>query len=186
MGKMPKEQQMLVVGLILAIVGIYGYWTYLLSPTQQQIAERKVTLAGLNEKIEEAERQARRLPALQNELSGLQAELSTLEQQLPKDKDVPNIIRVLTREALQQNLQFVSLIPKDASRQQYFEIIPFDVQFIGTLHALGRFLASMGQQDRIFAAQNVSMTAQGGAQNEITGLVTLSIKLTLQTYAYAG
>src|SRR5262245_9235513 len=127
MGKLTKQQQQMLV-LVVAFVfgGGYVYWNYMLKPTLENIKTRQVKYNDLIAKSETAERQARRLPALQQELAALQVELSSLEKQLPKDKDIPNIIRTLTREALQENLQFARFGPKPPSRQQFFEIIPFD------------------------------------------------------------
>ena len=157
----------------------------MLKPTLSDINTRETKYKDLIAKIETAERQARRLPALQNELAALQVELSSLEKQLPKDKDVPNIIRTLTREALQEGLTFSRLSPKAAARQQYFDIIPFDLSFTGTLHSFARFLASLGQQDRIFQAQNITLSPSG-VQSDTQGFTILNIQLTIQTYAYSG
>ena len=165
--------------------GGYFYWNFMLKPTMASIREREEKYQDLLTKISTAERQARRLPALQSELAKLQLDLTSLEKQLPKDKDIPNIIRILTREAIQQGLQFVRLSPKPQNKQQYFEIIPFELQFTGNMHALARFLASLGQQDRIFQAQNISLAPAGG-QSESQGVVNLNINLTIQTYSYAG
>ncbi|MCG3203906.1 MAG: hypothetical protein KCHDKBKB_00583 [Elusimicrobia bacterium] len=187
MGKLTKQQQNLIVMLVLFIGGGgYVYWNYMLKPALQNIATRKEKYAELVSKIETAERQARRLPALQNELAKLEADLINLEKQLPKDKDVPNILRILTREAIQEGLQFMRLAPKPLNKQEFFEIIPFDLQFTGTVHALARFLTSLGQQDRIFQAQNISLTPGGGTQGEQQGVVNLNMNLTIQTYSYAG
>ncbi len=187
MGKLSKQQQqMIVAGLLFLVGGGYIYWNYMLKPTLENIRTREAKYQDLLAKIDSAERQARRLPALQNELASLQLELASLEKQLPKDKDLPNIIRTLTREAIQENLQFVQLDPQKPSKQQYFEILPFNVKFSGTLHALARFLASLGQQDRIFQAQNVMLVPGGNQSDSSQGIVSLSISLTIQTYAYAG
>ncbi len=186
MGKLTKQQQQIVVFVAMFVIGGgYFYWSYMLKPTLENIHQREQKYQELLAKIDTAERQARRLPALQNELALLQQDLTALEKQLPKDKDIPNILRILTREAIQESMQFVRLSPRPATRQQYFEIIPFDIQFTGTLHSLARFLTSLGQQDRIFQAQNISLTP-AGSQSDPQGLVPLTINLTIQTYAYAG
>jgi type IV pilus assembly protein PilO len=183
MGKLTKQQQQLVAILLLFVVGGgYVYWNYMLKPTMAQITEREARYKDLTAKIETAERQARRLPALQLEYATLQQDLSLLEKQLPTDKDLPNIIRVLTRQALQENLQFTKLAPKPSVKQEYFEIIPFDVQFSGTLQSLARFLASLGQQDRIFQAQNLNLTVISSAEPQLGTM--LNISLLIQTYAY--
>lgn len=188
MGKLSKQQQqILIIAVVFVIGGGYVYWNYMLKPTLENIRVREQKHAELVAKIESAERQARRLPALQNELAMLQLDLSSVEKQLPKDKDMPNIIRLLTREALQEDLQFSSLAPKPSSKQQYFDIIPFDLRLVGNLQSLARFLASLGQQDRIFQAQNITLTPAGGAQSDAAqGVMPLNISLTIQTYSYAG
>jgi type IV pilus assembly protein PilO len=183
--KMNQQQQMMVVASLIIVGGLYVYWTYLLKPTMDKIKTQQQTYQELVQKIETAERQARRLPVLQQELAKLQGDLSQMEKQLPKDKDLPNILRTLTREAVQEDLAFARLAPKPPQRQQYFEIIPFDVQFTGTLHSLARFLASLGQQDRIFQASNISLSP-AGANTENSGVTNLNINLSIQTYAYAG
>jgi len=184
-GKMTQQQQTMVAVVLFAVGGLYVYWNYLLKPTMAKIDANAATYNDLKAKIETAERQSRRLPALQNELAKLQVELSGLETQLPKDKDLPNILRTLTREAQNENLQFTRLAPKASQKQQYFEIIPFDAGFSGSLHNLARFLAALGQQDRIFSAQNITLAPSGTSAAD-TGVATLSITLTIQTYAYAG
>jgi len=183
-GKMTQQQQTMVVAMLFSAFVLYGYWNYLLKPTNQRIERDTATYADLRAKIETAERQSRRLPALQNELARLQVELAAMESQLPKDKDLPNILRTLTREAQQQELVFSRLAPKPSQKQQYFEIIPFDATFTGSLHSLARFLASLGQQERIFSAQNITLSPAGASSD--TGVANLNITLTIQTYAYAG
>ncbi len=186
MGKLTKQQQQILV-LIIAFVlgGGYTYWNYMLKPTLQKISVNQEKYKDLTAKVETAERQSRRLPALQAEVEKLRVELASLEKQLPKDKDIPNILRILTREALQESMEFNRLAPKPIIRQTYFEIIPFDLQFTGTLHSLARFLASLGQQDRIFQTQNISLVP-GGSSAESAGFTRLIITLTIQTYAYTG
>lgn len=185
MGKLTKQQQQ-TIGLIVMVVvgGGYFYWNYMLKPTMKSIRENQVKYEDLLAKIKTAENQAKRLPALQNELAKLELDLASLEKQLPKGKDLPNIIRILTREAVQEGLSFVRFGPKAPIKQQFFEVIPFDIQFTGTVHALARFLASLGQQDRIFQAQNISLVPTGSSDQQ--GVVNLNMTLTIQTYSYAG
>ncbi|OVE77256.1 hypothetical protein BVX98_03200 [bacterium F11] len=186
MGKnLTKEQQVMLVIVVCIIGGIYFYWAKLLKPTRETINTREQKLAGLVKKIEQAEMQSRRLPALRNELEKLQTELSSLEKQLPRDKDLPNIIRTLTTEAIRENLEFSNVNPGKPAGQQYFEIIPFNISFEGSIHGLARFLASLGQQERIFKASNITLSPKGGGI-AIDGGQLLSIKLNIETYAYKG
>jgi type IV pilus assembly protein PilO len=165
------------------VFGLYAYTNYLLKPTLADISAKKTQLADLTAKIETAERQARRLPALKADKEKLEKELASLEKQLPRDQDKPNIIRALTREALQENMEFERLAPRPIETRDFFQIIPFDIQFSGTLQSLARFLSSLGQQDRIFQAQGIKLTPKSGADS---GLMMLSISFVIQTYAYTA
>jgi type IV pilus assembly protein PilO len=187
MGKLSKQQQqMIALVLIFVFGGGYVYFNYFLNPTREKIKEREVKLTDLVGQIENAERQARRLPQLQAEYAQLQTLLSSLEKQLPTDKDLPGILRVVTREAATENLVFVSLKPNEPKRDQsgYFEVLDFEVQMTGSLQSFVRFMSSLGQQDRIFQFERLSLVGSG--QGEGSGLVNLNLTFTLKTYAYVG
>jgi len=185
MGKLTKQQQTLIAAVAGFAFFLYAYFTYLLNPTLADIKTKQASLQDLTQKIENAERQARRLPALMAEKEQLEKDLVRLEGQLPRDQDRPNILRALTREAIQENLDFERIVPKTVEPREFFQVIPFEITFVGNLHGLARFLASLGQQDRIFQAQNIQLTPRGSITDG-GGLIPLSITLVIQTYAYSG
>jgi len=184
-GNLNKQQQQMIAFAIILVVGLYFYWGKMLKPTLADIKQSRIKYEDLYAKAENARLQAVRLPALQSELEKLRTELRDLEKQLPTDKDLPSIIRIITREAQQENIDFARMTPKDHARQNFFEVIPFDLQLTGSLHSLARFLASLGQQDRIFQAQNIRLQPLGQV-NELAGMIILNITLSIQTYAYSG
>jgi type IV pilus assembly protein PilO len=185
MGKISKEQQVIVAVVVGLLFLGYFYWTSMLSPTLKAIDQKKVTLADLEAKVAHAEQQAKRLPALQRELEQLQIELAVLEKQLPTAKDMPGVLRIVTREALQENVNFVSLRPLEPRREGFFDVLDFEVAMTGGLTSFVRFIASLGQQDRIFQIEQVRMGLSGQATDS-TGAPTLNINFLLKTYAYAG
>ena len=188
MGKLTKQQQQMIVFLLVGVFGGgYIYFNYLLGPTLKSITERKAKYAGLVQQIEVAERQARRLPQLQAEYAQLQIQLSSIEKQLPTDKDIPGILRTVTRGALDENLGFVSLKPNDPTRDKsnYFDVLEFEIQMVGSLQSFVRFMASLGQQDRIFQFEKLIVTNQAGSLDQ-ADLMKLNINFTLKTYAYVG
>lgn len=185
MGKLTKQQQQLLAMAILFIFGGgYVYLNFMLKPTLAKIRENKTRLEDLIRQIEQAEQQAKRLPQLQAEYAQLQLQLETMEKQLPTDKDIPGVLRIVTREAMQENLAFVSLKPNDPRRDpsNFFDVLEFEVQMNGPLQAFVRFMASLGQQERIFQFERLSLTVN----STDTGLANLSINFLLKTYAYAG
>ncbi len=185
MGKITKQQQALLLAVVAVVFGAYGYWHYLLKPTLEQINQKESAYKDLLQKIETAEGKSRRLPALKNELEKLQVELLSMEKQLPTDKDIPGILRILTREALTENLNFVSLRPVDPKRDGFFDVLEFEISMTGSLHTFIRFMSSLGQQDRIFQFGRLSLTG-GGPVPEGQSSVPLGISFVIKTYAYVG
>jgi Tfp pilus assembly protein PilO len=179
-----KQQQTIVLIVMLVVGGGWAYWNYMLKPTFSEIKEKKSRLEKLKNDIAKAERQARRLPALKHEKEKLSQELEKLEKQLPRGKDVPNIIRTISREAIQENLIFQSLDPQANTQRNFFEIIPFKISMKGELNSLVRFLSSLGQGERIFKAENFTFAPIGSSEE--MGIMQLNIGFTLLTYAYTG
>ena len=185
MGKsLTKEQQYMIVGLVVLIGCLYAYWNYLLNPTMQKIVEQEKKHKSLVSQIEKAKRQAKRLPALKNQSEKLERDLAKLEKQLPKGTDMPNILRTITREAMRENLEFSKIAPAGNKRRTYFESIPFSLAISGGLHSVVRFLAAMGQQERIFQASDLKL--RPGGKSIDGGKTNLKIDLKLETYAYRG
>jgi type IV pilus assembly protein PilO len=184
MGKLTKEQQQMIAVAICLVFGVYAYFTYLLKPTLHQISERRTKLAALTQQIEVARQKANQLPALRAEYEALQIELNAMEKQLPKEKDLPGILRIITREALTENVSFSTLRPIDPKKDPsgLFDVIEFEVSVTGELHSFVRFMASLGQQDRIFQFDRVSLVMG----NQQDGNPTVNVNFTLKTYAYAG
>ena len=185
MNKLSKEQQIIIGCLIGFVVIVYMYWSYLMKPILNDIQTKQTKLDSLQAQVDQAERQAKRLPALKSELEKLEIELSSLEKQLPTAKDIPGIIRIITKEANAQSINFVSMRPLDPRRDQYFDVISFDMSMTATLNNLAHFLASLGQQDRIFQIEQVKLSG-GGQPGKGGGSPSLNVNFLLKTYAYAG
>lgn len=184
MPKMTKDQQILVVVAFGFIVFCYFYWGNFLKPTMSVINEREKKLQELTQRVQSAEMESRRLPQLQADLADLQSKLTLLEKQLPTEKDFPGILRLVTKEVTKENLELNSLTPVDPKREQYFDVLSFDMALTGSLHNFVRFMTSMGQQERIFQFERVNFSLGGNKAD--SGLIFLNITFTLKTYAYVG
>lgn len=186
MEKLTKEQQQLFGGLaVLIIGGGFVFWNYLLGPSLKSINEKKNQLSDLEAKVARAEQQANRLPALQSELEKLKTELSSLESQLPRAKDMPGILRILSKNAQQENVNFSSLRPLDPKKDQYFDILEFDVQVVSPLHSFIRFVSALAQEDRIFQVEQVKFSPNSSTGDLNLGSPQLNISFSLKTYAYS-
>jgi type IV pilus assembly protein PilO len=180
-GKLTKEQQQLIAVAVGCIALMWAYYVYLLKPKNAEIERKRGEYESVRQKVEQAQAQAKRLPILQREYETLQVELTSMEKQLPTDKDFPGILRLVTREALAENLTFQSLRPLDPKKENFFEVIEFEVTMSGPLQNFVRFMSSLGQQDRIFQFERLNLNGtQGGDE------MNVNASFNLKTYAYGG
>ena len=107
-----------------------------------------------------------------------------MEKQLPTETDMPGILRIITREAMAENITFDSIHPLDPKKDasNYFNIIEFEISMKGPLQNVVRFMSALGQQDRIFQFDRLTFVSGGSGDD---GLI-VTANFNLRTYAYAG
>lgn len=179
-----KQQQQQVVLAVMLVAGFgYVYWNYMLSPANKKIAELNTNLTEVLDKVETMKRTANRLPALQKEYEGLLAEVGKSEKRLPKEKNLQEVLRLVTEHSLRQQITVRSFTPGAEVPQNYFVEVPVVMSVSGQFHTLGKFLALMGQQERILSAKNLSLSVAplGNKKND-----TIQGTFTLLAYIFKG
>lgn len=178
-----QEQQKQVLLAAVLVVGFpYAWWTYGMRPTMDKIRVTRQENQQIEEKVETMKRTALRLSALERERDALLAEVGKAEKKLPKQKNLEEIIRIVTQESQKHKVFIGSFSPANEVPRNYFVEIPFGINFTANFHSLARFLAALGQQERIMAARNVSINY---SLNNLKGH-TISGSFTLLTYIFKG
>lgn len=172
------------VGSIIAILAIlFVYSTYIYGPISQDIKADQKTLTDLKGKLELAEARAQQLSKMQQEMATLQVDVAQLEKQLPKERELPALIRVLTHRAESYGLTLGSLSPGKAVSKGSYDEIPYSVSVTSSFHSLGHFLTALGKGDRLFAARNLALTP---AANKTDGSKTVNATFQLIAFKYHG
>jgi type IV pilus assembly protein PilO len=177
-----EQQQKIAIVVIFAITFFYVYFKYLLGPTRQNIAQNETELASVVSRVDALKITASRLPQLRKQTEELDLQVAKVEKRLPRTRNLEDIIRTVTELAKKSGISFSNFAPQGESARQYFTEVPFLLNVTGTLHSLGKFLAVMGQQERIFCTKNVSLTY---SQNSKKGY-TVQGTLTLLAFIYNG
>ena len=89
----------LVGSLAVILVILFGYSSYFYGPIHVDIAKQQTSLDDLRKKLNVAKDRAQQLNKMQQEMASLQVDVAQLEKQLPKDRELPALIRVLTHRA---------------------------------------------------------------------------------------
>lgn len=174
-----QEQQYIGAGAIAALLLMGAYVKFFWLPISAAKDEARKKIAEIEAKIDKAKKQAARLERLQQELNVLNEQAVQAELRLPRSKDVPNMLLTLSAVAQKQRVNILSFSPGPVKAQQYFMELNYPVTIRGTYHNIGRFLAALALEQRIFNVQSVSYPSPDG-------LGEMTVSFTLLSYQYKG
>ena len=174
-----QQQQYVGAGAILfALVGFF-YVKFFWLPISEKKAELADQIEQIDRKIATAQAQASRLQRLQDELSTLNRQAGEAEKRLPKTKSVPDILVSLSRLADRYHVSIVSFSPGPQKAQQYFIELNYPMTVSGSYHDVGRFLAAIALEERIYNIRGIMLPAPGPGGR-------MTVTFTLLTYQYKG
>ncbi len=149
------------------------------SPTSAKIKDAKAKIEEIEAKIEKAQLQAARLPRLEQELVRLNEQAIEAERRLPKKRSVPDILVTVSELAAENHVDLMSFSPGGVSNKQFFSELNFPISVKGGFHSIGKFLAALSLEERIFNVQNVVYGEESPAGE-------MMVTFTLVSYQYKG
>lgn len=174
-----KQQQYLAVAIVLGGAACFAYFKFFWLPISKKISESKAALEDINGKIEKAKRQAARLPKLEQELVTLNQQALEAEKKLPKTKSVPDILVTLGQLGQRNRVLVQTFTPGASTSKQYFFELNYPVTIKGSFHNIGKFLAALALEERIFNVMNA-------VYSEPDSNGDMAVSFTLISYQYKG
>lgn len=174
-----QEQQYAAAGAFLLAAFGFVYVKFFWLPVAQAKAEAAEKIEQIESKIAKAKQQAARLKRLQDEIASLNERAVEAEKRLPKSKSVPDILLTLSALAQKNRVQLQTFAPGPSKTQQYFIELAYPLSVKGTYHNIGRFLAAISLEERIFNIKDINYPTAGG-DGEMT------VTFTLISYQYKG
>jgi type IV pilus assembly protein PilO len=144
--------------LLVTIAILYAYSAYFYGPIHREVLKEQKDIQDLKQSLKVAQERAQQLSKMQQEMASLQVDVAQLEKQLPKDRELPALIRVLTHRAESFGIVLQSLTPGRPVSKGLYDEIPYNVSLTSSFHGLGHFLTTLGKGDRLFAARNLALT----------------------------
>jgi Tfp pilus assembly protein PilO len=167
---MKKEQQNLIIIAAGFIFLTLIYFKFLLIPINDKIKKTEQKIIEKSQELKRAKILAENLPYLKQETETLQIEIAELEKKLPKEANVPELLKIIGKEAQNYNIKISRLERQNIiSSAKEFNEIPFFLSFKCRYHNLGQFLASIAQQKRIFASSNLKLRYEPSEENNLSG-----------------
>jgi type IV pilus assembly protein PilO len=178
--KDPKTQKTILIGMAMAGIGyLYFFATFVPFGYRAMSAEKK-ELQGRYEQLSSDLNKARQtlssMARVEREFQAIQKRYEAARVLLPEEKEVANLLRMVSLVGQQAGVTFELFKPLPAVTQGYYVENPVDVRVTGGYHAVGAFLADVANLSRIVKVSNLTLGAweKGSADETVQASFTAS------------
>lgn len=155
--ELPTSKKILIlIGILCVITGIYFYLFFI--PLQNDVRVLRTELDKLMKELNEGRMITRDLEKFKGQVEKLNAELTSALTQLPNEKEIPEILKSISRLGKESNLEFTLFKPKPEEPQQFYARVPIDLVMVGSYHNTGLFFDKIGKLPRIINVVDFNMT----------------------------
>src|SRR6266581_5367348 len=130
----------------LAAGAVHWFW---FKPMQEEIANKKVELEGLNQEIAKGRAAERKLAQFREEVKRLELELAKLLQILPSKRNTEELIKRIETLTRQGDFPLRRFTPGEPVNKEFYAEYPIDISLDGTYHNLALLFDRMSRFSRI-------------------------------------
>jgi type IV pilus assembly protein PilO len=124
----------------------------------KRISETDEKLKKINVDITKAKDIKAKYNDLTRTLSDLTNQKSDMEKKLPRDRNMPDLMKIVKQIADRYSIQIMSISPATAVKEQYFFRITYNISATGSYHDIGKFFAEIAMQERILNVENLILS----------------------------
>ena len=155
--KIPLQQK---IAIAVGGVVLIGAMTYLLSVSDAvaKIESLDEQIATQETQLVELEAKAQHRQQFMREVERLKQRLREAEEQLPKQQEIPKVLRDIDYEAKQAGLRVDRFEPQVEAQQGDFAAVPLKMTVRGNYHEIAVFLDRLSKMPRIVNVTDLNMT----------------------------
>jgi len=176
-----KKIKIAVLVLLLILPVVAFYFMYYQGSTVK-ITSLETSKIKLVKEIQNLREKERNKPILLQEVAKIEEEFEEASQMLPKEQEIPQLLKDISALGRNAGLDFLSFVPKAEIPRDYFNEIPVNIDIRGPYHAVGFFFDQVTKLDRIVSVSNVKM----GSPENVQGEVLLNSNVQLLTYRFTN
>lgn len=154
----PKYIQLTVLGLIVMIIGIFG-WLVAILPSTQKLSAAQSQEAALIDEFATKYHEAQQFDHLSYQVMQNNAQLENQLNALPRTAPMSEIIGMINTKAQAVNVKVVSASVQAGSEQDYYTERPIAVSATGDYHALGRWLLGLSDSGYLLTVHDYDLQA---------------------------
>jgi Tfp pilus assembly protein PilO len=183
-----SRRNIYIIGGLLLVVIVAGYWFFLLSPIRANIATTDTALAAEQAKQQATRVQLASMRELQKQAAANQAALIELAKMMPAGKEVPSLLIQIQDLATEAGIDFMTITPGKTTPEAAYGSLPLSLQFTGTFFDINDFLYRVEQlvagPGRLLAVQSVDLSLSGTAAATTRTSPTLTAAITIEAFQF--
>jgi len=165
---MKKQHQTYIAIGVGCLFIFFIYFKFLLGPVNKNISEKRKRINELITSINSAKRESANLENFRIKLQLLEIEFKELQNKLPKNKEIPDLLRIITKDAQMYDVKILNIQPQGITDSTEYKELRYSLNVKSNLHSLCHFFAKIGQEDRLLSTQNLSLNSEQSADKSIT------------------
>lgn len=151
-----RWQQLAASALVLMVFILLAYQV-LLGGVRERVAELEERRASISAQLLKERRIAKDLPRYKAEVATLEVQLERALQELPDERDIPDLLKAIADRAKNTGLEVALFRPDPEQAQEFFVEIPVRMSVEGSFHQVASFLDEVGRMARIVNVRGIQM-----------------------------
>ena len=164
--KVPLLQKLAAVTVLVVLVG-FGTYAGSIDAAVNEISAHDQTLEKQETELVKLNQQAQHRNQFMREVERLKQRLREAEEQLPKQAEIPKVLRDIDYEAKQAGLRVDRFEPQPEQVQGDFAAVPLRMTVRGNFHEIAVFLDRLSRMPRIVNVNDLTMTTPANENKKI-------------------
>ena len=179
----PMEPKVKIfIGVAILLVPVVAFFFLFFKPQLDKYSSLETQKSALVAELEKVKAKARTLPQLEKELEETKLLFEEKSVLLPKDKEIPKLLKDISSLGMNAGLEFLSFKPQPDVPKDFYSEIPISISVRGPYHSMGHFLDTVSKLDRIVTVKDIKMGTPKQDKNEML----LSSDCQLVTYRFTN
>ncbi len=179
--KLPKPARFgIIAAICVALLGGYYFMSY--SGAREELAGLRDREMELQRKLGEVRSVAANMPAIQEEISRLEGNLSSALRQLPNRKQLEVLLTDISNLGKTSGVEIKSFKRNEEIVHDFYAEVPIAIQPEGRYHDIARFFDMMSKLPRIVNMGSIKMAVETENLDE----TRLRINGTATTFRFIG
>ncbi len=155
--KVPLQQKLIAVGAVVVLIGVATYFMSV-DPALAQISDNEARIEKQEAQLLKLQQQAQHRTQFMREVERLKQRLREAEEQLPKQAEIPKLLRDIAYEAQQSGLRLDRFEIQSETQEGDFARVPVKMSVRGGYHEIAVFFDRLAKMPRIVNVTDLLMT----------------------------